>query len=138
MASVAPSGVAVIPLGRPEVYQVYGAWPPETVSVALGYGWSTGSGPGLPVLLMASDPPPEVLGGVGRRVVTLETEPVGLDAGFAGLAVEPVGEPAGLDAGFVRFAARPVGLIVALATAVCDGVCGTGPAKPVVPVTAAP
>jgi hypothetical protein len=130
--------VAVIPLGRPEVYQVYGAWPPETVSVALGYGWSTGSGPGLPVLLMASVPPPEVLGGVGCRVVRLEAEPVGLDAGFVGLEAEPVGEPAGLGAGFVRFAAGPVGLIVALATAVCDGVCGTGPAKPVAPVTAAP
>jgi hypothetical protein len=137
--------VAVIPLGRPEVYQVYGPWPPETVSVALGYGWSTGSGPGLPVLLMASVPPPEVLGGVGCRVigleaepVGLEAEPVGLDAGFVGLEAEPVGEPAGLAAGFVRFAAGPVGLIVALATAVCDGVCGTGPAKPVAPVTAAP
>jgi hypothetical protein len=132
--------VAVIPLGRPEEYQVYGAWPPETVSVDLGYGWSTGSGPGLPVLLMASVPPPEVLGGVGFRMVTLEAEPVGLDAGFAGFAgleAEPVGERAGLDAGFVRFAAGAVGLIVALATAVCDGVCGTGPAKPVAPVTAA-
>jgi hypothetical protein len=109
------------------VYQVYGAWPPDTVTVEPGYCWSIGQGPVTPVVLRLSVRPPELPGVDGGKVV----------GGAVGLNAGPVGEFVGFDAGLVgpvvglAAGALQVSVYVAGAEAAVTGLVTTRMASPV-------